>query len=91
MIGKIIKTMRRESNLTQEQLSKITFIGRSTLSDYEREKTDINFENIEKIANACNYKIIFVSKKIIIIYYLRKILIEKKFNFFKESGLFLDS
>ncbi len=63
MIGKIIKTMRRESNLTQEQLSKITFIGRSTLSDYEREKTDINFENIEKIANACNYKIIFVSKK----------------------------
>lgn len=63
MIGKIIKTMRRESNLTQEQLSKITFIGRSTLSDYEREKTDINFENIEKIANACNYKIIFVNKK----------------------------
>ena len=30
---------------------------------YEREKTDINFENIEKIANACNYKVIFVNKK----------------------------
>ncbi len=63
MIGKIIKTMRRESKLTQEELSKKTYIGRSTLSDYEREKTDINFENIEKIANACNYKVIFVNKK----------------------------
>ncbi len=63
MIGKIIKTMRRENNLTQEQLSKKIFIGRSTLSDYEREKTDINFENIEKIAEVCNYEILFVNKK----------------------------
>lgn len=63
MIGKIIRTMRRESNLTQEELSKITYIGKSTLSDYEREKTDIRFEDIEKIANACNYKVIFVNKK----------------------------
>lgn len=55
--------MRRENNLTQEQLSKKIFIGRSTLSDYEREKTDINFENIEKIAEVCNYEILFVNKK----------------------------
>ena len=54
--------MRHEANLTQEQLSNITFIGRSTLSDYEREKTDINFDNIEKIAHACNYEILFVNK-----------------------------
>ena len=63
MVGKILKTMRRESNLTQEDLSKMTYIGRSTLSDYEREKTDINFENIEKIAEAYNYNVLFVSKK----------------------------
>ncbi len=63
MIGKIIKTMRRESGLTQKKLSELTFIGRSTLSDYEREKTDINFENIEKIAEICNYEIIFRNKK----------------------------
>ncbi len=63
MIGKILKTMRREANLTQEDLSKITYIGRSTLSDYEREKTDINFENMEKIANACDYEIVFINKK----------------------------
>ena len=63
MIGKILKTMRRENNLTQEDISKKAYIGRSTLSDYEREKTDINFENIEKIAEICNYEVFFVNKK----------------------------
>ena len=63
MIGKILKTMRHESGLIQKQISEKTYIGRSTLSDYEREKTDISFENIEKIANVCNYNIIFVNKK----------------------------
>lgn len=63
MIGKIIKTMRRENNLTQEELSKKIFLGRTTLSDYEREKKNINFETIEKIADACNYEITFINKK----------------------------
>lgn len=54
--------MRREKGLTQEELSKKVFLGRTTLSDYEREKTDINFATIEKIANECNYEIIFKSK-----------------------------
>ena len=63
MIGKIIKTMRRENNLTQEELSEKIFLGRTTLSDYEREKTDINFDTIEKIADVCNYEIAFINKK----------------------------
>lgn len=63
MIGKILKTMRRENNYTQEKLSELTYIGRSTLSDYERLKTDINFENIEKIAEACGYEVVFINKK----------------------------
>ena len=46
MIGKILRTMRRESGFTQKEISYKTFIGRSTLSDYEREKTDISFEDI---------------------------------------------
>lgn len=63
MIGKIIKTMRREKGYTQEELAELTFLGRSTLSDYERMKTDINFETIEKIANVCDYEIVFINKK----------------------------
>ncbi len=63
MVGKIIKTMRRENNFSQEELAKKVFLGRTTLSDYEREKTDINFDSLEKIANACGYEILFVNKK----------------------------
>ncbi len=63
MVGKIIRTMRRENNMSQEELARKVFIGRSTLSDYEREKTDINFDNLEKIANACGYEIYFINKK----------------------------
>lgn len=63
MIGKIIKYMRNQNNLSQEKLSILTNIGRSTLSDYEREKTDINFESIEKIAKMCNYEIYFKNRK----------------------------
>ncbi len=63
MVGKIIRTMRRENGLSQEELANKVYLGRTTLSDYEREKTDINFENLEKIANTCGYEILFVNKQ----------------------------
>lgn len=63
MIGKVIKKMRKENNYSQEHLSKLVNIGRSTLSDYEREKTNISFEDIENIAKACNYEVLFRNKK----------------------------
>lgn len=63
MIGKIIKYMRTQNNISQEKLSLMTNLGRTTISDYEREKTDINFENIERIAKLCDYEIIFRNKK----------------------------
>jgi len=63
MIGKAIKIMRIEKNLNQENMAKLINIGRTTLSDYEREKTDINFETIEKIAKVCGYKIFFDNGK----------------------------
>ncbi len=62
MIGKVIKYMRQKNNISQEKLSLLTNIGRSTISDYEREKTDINFENIERIAQICGYQVVFKSK-----------------------------
>ena len=63
MIGKILKYMRTERGLSQEKISLLTNIGRSTISDYEREKTDISFENIEKIAKMCDFEIRFFDKK----------------------------
>lgn len=63
MIGKALKYMRNSINLNQENMSKLINIGRTTLSDYEREKTDINFETLEKLANTCGYKIYFINEK----------------------------
>lgn len=63
LIGKIIKYMRINNNLTQEELSKKLNIGRTTLSDYEREKTDINFDIINNICQVCDYDVVFVNKK----------------------------
>ena len=60
-IGKIIKYIRIQNNMTQDELANKINIGRTTLSDYEREKTDINFNTIIKICNTCNYEIIFKS------------------------------
>lgn len=62
MIGKVIKKMRTDNNFSQEVISKLINVGRTTLSDYEREKTDINFETFEKIAKYCNYDIYFKNK-----------------------------
>ncbi len=63
MIGKAIRKMRKDSNYNQEHISKYINVGRTTLSDYEREKTAINFDLIEKIAECCDYEIIFKNKK----------------------------
>lgn len=59
MIGRTIKYIRCSKGLTQSSLAQTLNIGRSTLSDYEREKTDINFETIEQIAKVCGFEVIF--------------------------------
>lgn len=51
--------MRKESNLSQEQIGKITGFARNTISQYETETLQPEFSTIEKIANECGYKIIF--------------------------------
>ena len=63
MVGKIIRTMRRENGLSKKELKNKLYLSITTLSDYERQKTDINFENLEKIANTCGYEILFVNKQ----------------------------
>ena len=62
MIGKILKTMRRKANLSQEQVAKLIGFARNTLSQYETETLQPEFKTIEKIANECNYEIIFKNK-----------------------------
>lgn len=62
MIGKILKYIRKEKGLTQKQLADILNIAQTTLSGYETRYSNPTFEEIEKIANTCNYEIIFRNK-----------------------------
>ena len=59
MIGKVLKYMRSNKSLNQKDIAKAINIKQNTLSRYETETTDVNFETIEKIANLCGYTIYF--------------------------------
>ena len=66
MIGKILKTMRKQSNLKQSDISEKTNIPQNTLSQYENEVIQPTFEVIKKIAEVCNFKIKFEKENIIL-------------------------
>lgn len=62
-INKILRTIRKNKKLRQEDIAKIIGIQANTYSDWERGRTQkIAFEDIEKIANICDYEIIFKNK-----------------------------
>ncbi|WKV09410.1 helix-turn-helix transcriptional regulator [Thermoanaerobacterium sp. CMT5567-10] len=49
--GKRFKTLRLEKNLTQAELAKILSIGESTISFYESDKREPDYETLQKIAD----------------------------------------
>ncbi len=59
MIGKILRKMRLDNNFSQNELAKKLLVTQTTLSGWERSYRQPTFESIEKIANYCNYSIIF--------------------------------
>ena len=63
MIGKVIKYMRMQKKAKQAVLARKLGIERTTLSGYETERRQPDFEVIEKIANECDYEIYFINKK----------------------------
>ena len=63
MIGKVLKTMRRKTNLSQEQMGKKIGYARNTISQYETETIQPDFATIEKIANECGYEVSFYNKE----------------------------
>ncbi|MFR2585190.1 MAG: helix-turn-helix domain-containing protein [Bacilli bacterium] len=63
MIGKTLKYLRSKKKLNQDQVAKLLDIERTTLSGYEIERRQPDFETIEKIANNCGYKIFFINEE----------------------------
>ena len=63
MIGKALKYMRLKIGFSQDQIGKLIGFARNTISQYETETLQPEFQTIEKIANECGYKIIFINEK----------------------------
>lgn len=49
MFSENIKNLRIENNLTQEELSKIIGVSRSTVSAWENNKTEADFSTLSKL------------------------------------------
>lgn len=59
MISKIITYLRKSKKYKQKELANKCNIAISTISGYETNYSQPTFEMIEKIANICDYEIIF--------------------------------
>lgn len=62
MIGKVLKYMRKQKNLSQEDLAKLLLVNQTTLSGWERGYREPTFDTIEKIAKICGYNLFFENK-----------------------------
>ncbi len=59
LIGQTIKKIRKERNLTQEQLGVIVGVKKAQISKIENSLNDARFETIIKVFKALNAKINF--------------------------------
>lgn len=62
MISQVIKYMRESSGFSQVQLADKLSIAQTTLSGYKTGYSKPNYEIIEKIAELCEFDIVFKDK-----------------------------
>jgi len=75
MIGMILKNMRLTYGLTQRELGKKLNVADTTISSYERENSQADFDTILKIANICGFEILFKNNEIITIEKMKNIFV----------------
>ena len=63
MIGRIIRFMRKRNHFSQKQLADYLQIANCTLSHYEVESRGVSFEDMVRIAEACNFTVKFVDNQ----------------------------
>ncbi len=62
MIGNIIKHMRKTSGYSQKRLAELVGVAPTTISGYELNTSQPNYETVAKIAAACDFDIKFIDK-----------------------------
>ncbi len=63
MIGNILKNMRLSANLSQKELAKKLNLADTTISSYERENSQPDFETILKIADICGFEFRIINQE----------------------------
>ncbi len=63
MIGTILRNIRKIRGLTQSNVGKDLNLADNTISNYETEYSNPNFDTINKFINVCDFEIQFVDKK----------------------------
>lgn len=56
MVGNILKNMRLSAGLTQKKLAEKLNVADTTISSYERENSQPDFDTVVKIADVCGYE-----------------------------------
>ena len=59
LLGQTIKQVRKERNLTQEQLGELVGVKKAQISKIENSLTDTRFDTILKVFKALNAKVNF--------------------------------
>lgn len=63
MIGIILKNIRKIKGLTQKQVGTKLNLANNTISNYETQYSNPNFETIMKFIRVCDFDIKFIDKK----------------------------
>jgi transcriptional regulator with XRE-family HTH domain len=61
-VGKIIKALRLQENLTQQQLASKVYLKQNTISQYEKNERAISSDILVNIIDALGYKLTFEKK-----------------------------
>ena len=62
MIGMILKNMRLTAGLSQKELREKLNLADTTVSSYERENSQPDFDIVNRIANICGFKLLLKDK-----------------------------
>ena len=63
MIGTVLRNIRKIRGLTQINIGNELHLADNTISNYETEYSNPNFDIIQKFINVCGFEIQFVDKK----------------------------
>jgi len=62
MLGEKIRKMRVAAGFTQAALARELGIAQNTLSGYETDASMPNYDTVERIAESCDFEIVFFDK-----------------------------